>query len=141
MSRQVPSISKGVDWLMIWLYAAIVIVGLVCIFSVEYRSGDDVLQSFFGFKKNYSKQFYFFLACIVLAIFILLTDSKFFTAMANLSYLTGILLIIATFIIGKEIKGSKSWIPLGFMNLQPVELCKIFTALALAKYLSRRNRF
>ena len=137
MSRQVPSISKGVDWLMIWLYAAIVIVGLVCIFSVEYRSGDDVLQSFFGFKKNYSKQFYFFLACIVLAIFILLTDSKFFTAMANLSYLTGILLIIATFIIGKEIKGSKSWIPLGFMNLQPVELCKIFTALALAKYLSR----
>ena len=137
MSRQVPSISKGVDWLMIWLYAAIVIVGLVCIFSVEYRIGDDLLQSFFGFKKNYSKQFYFFLACIVLAIFILLTDSKFFTAMANLSYLTGILLIIATFIIGKEIKGSKSWIPLGFMNLQPVELCKIFTALALAKYLSR----
>ncbi|MCC7379497.1 MAG: rod shape-determining protein RodA, partial [Chitinophagaceae bacterium] len=35
-----------------------------------------------------------------------------------------------------EIKGSKSWIPLGFMNLQPVELCKIFTALALSKYLS-----
>ncbi|MEO7766566.1 MAG: rod shape-determining protein RodA, partial [Ferruginibacter sp.] len=30
----------------------------------------------------------------------------------------------------------KSWIPLGFMNLQPVELCKIFTSLALAKYLS-----
>lgn len=109
----------------------------MCIFSVEYRSGDDVIQSFFGFKKNYSKQFYFFLACIILAIFILLTDSKFFTAMANLSYLVGIVLIIATFVIGKEIKGSKSWIPLGFMNLQPVELCKIFTALALAKYLSR----
>lgn len=137
MNRQVPSISKGVDWLMIWLYAIIVMVGLICIFSVEYRSGDDVVQSFFGFKKNYSKQFYFFLACIVLAIFILLTDSKFFTAMANLSYLVGIVLIIATFVIGKEIKGSKSWIPLGFMNLQPVELCKIFTSLALAKYLSR----
>src|SRR5207253_6951446 len=29
------------------------------------------------------------------------------------------------------------WIPLGFFNLQPVETCKIFTALALAKYLSR----
>lgn len=137
MNRQVPSISKGVDWLMIWLYAIIVTVGLICIFSVEYRSGDDVVQSFFSFKKNYSKQFYFFLACIVLAIFILLTDSKFFTAMANLSYLVGIVLIIATFVIGKEIKGSKSWIPLGFMNLQPVELCKIFTSLALAKYLSR----
>ena len=34
-------------------------------------------------------------------------------------------------------RSSKSWIPLGFMNLQPVETCKIFTALALAKYMSR----
>lgn len=61
MSRQVPSISKGVDWLMIWLYAAIVIVGLVCIFSVEYRSGDDVLQSFLGSKKITANSFIFFL--------------------------------------------------------------------------------
>ncbi|MEJ7673001.1 MAG: FtsW/RodA/SpoVE family cell cycle protein [Chitinophagaceae bacterium] len=37
----------------------------------------------------------------------------------------------------ENINGSKSWIPLGFFNLQPVETCKIFTALALAKYLSR----
>ena len=94
------------------------------------------MQTLIGFKKNYSKQFFFFGACIVVAIFILLTDSKFFTATSNISYLIGIVLILATFVVGKEIKGSKSWIPLGFMNLQPVELCKIFTALALAKYLS-----
>lgn len=87
-------------------------------------------------KKNYSKQLFYFGACVILATFILLTDSKLFTATANLSYLVGIVLILATFVIGKEIKGSKSWIPLGFMNLQPVELCKIFTALALSKYLS-----
>ncbi len=136
MSRHNPTISKGADWIMIWLYATLVIVGLTCIFSVEYKTGDEVVQSFLAFKKNYSKQFYFFMACIVLATFILLTDSKFFTATANLSYLVGIVLILLTFVLGKEIKGSKSWIPLGFMNLQPVELCKIFTALALAKYLS-----
>ena len=136
MYRRSPEIGKGVDWVMIWLYFILVAVGLLCIFSVEYRNGDGVLQSFLGFKKNYSKQMFYFFACIVLAIFILLTDSKFFTATANLSYLAGILLVLATFVIGKEIKGSKSWIPLGFMNLQPVEMCKIFTSLALAKYLS-----
>ena len=73
----------------------------------------------------------------VIAIVILLTDSKFFTATANLSYVLGIFLMMATFVVGKDINGSRSWIPLGFFNLQPVETCKIFTALALAKYLSR----
>lgn len=139
MYQKNPAIGKGVDWILVWLYAILVIIGLLCIFSVEYRSSDGVIDSFLGFKKNYSKQLYFFGACSILATFILLTDSKFFTATANLSYLIGILLIIATFIVGKEIKGSKSWIPLGFMNLQPVEMCKIFTSLALAKFLSMQE--
>ncbi len=139
MYQKNATISKGIDWLMVWLYAIIVIIGIICIFSVEYRSSDNVVQSLLGFKKNYSKQLYFFAACCILAIFILLTDSKLFTATSNLTYLVGIVLILATFVIGKEIKGSKSWIPMGFMNLQPVELCKIFTALALAKYLSMQE--
>jgi rod shape determining protein RodA len=139
MYQKKPEIGKGVDWVLVWLYGIIVTIGIICIFSVEYRSGDSVIQSFLAFKKNYSKQFYFFVGCIVLATFILLTDSKFFTATANLSYLVGMLLVVATFVVGKEIKGSKSWIPLGFMNLQPVELCKIFTALALSKYMSMQE--
>jgi rod shape determining protein RodA len=139
MQHKNPSISKGIDWLMVWLYALIVIFGIICIYSVEYNSKDHFLQTLLGFKKNYSKQLFFFGACIILATFILLTDSKFFTATSNISYLVGILLVLATFVVGKEIKGSKSWIPLGFMNLQPVELCKIFTALALAKYLSMQE--
>jgi rod shape determining protein RodA len=139
MYQKNPSISKGVDWLMVWLYALIVVIGLVCIFSVEYKSGESVTQTLIGFKKNYSKQLFYFGACIIIATFILLTDSKLFTATANLSYLIGIVLILATFVVGKEIKGSRSWIPLGFMNLQPVELCKIFTSLALAKYLSMQE--
>jgi len=87
-----------------------------------------------AFKKEYSKQFYFAIASGIVATVILLTDSKFFTATANLAYAAGILLILATFVVGKEVGGSKSWIPLGFMNIQPVEVCKIFTSLALAKY-------
>ncbi|MBK8611374.1 MAG: rod shape-determining protein RodA [Chitinophagaceae bacterium] len=136
MQHRNPTISKGIDWMLVWLYALIVIFGIVCIYSVEYKSTDDLWRTLTGFKKNYSKQLFFFAACSVLAVFILLTDSKLFTATSNISYLVGIVLILATFVVGKEIKGSKSWIPLGFMNLQPVELCKIFTALALSKYLS-----
>jgi rod shape determining protein RodA len=136
VNQRNPTISKGIDWLMVWLYLLLCMVGLLCIFSVEYRGGGNVLQSFLDFKKEYSKQFYFLGISAVVAVFILLTDSKFFTATANLSYLSGICLIMATFVVGKEVGGSKSWIPLGFMNIQPVELCKIFTSLAVAKYIS-----
>lgn len=136
MYQKNASISKGIDWVMVLLYTSLIAIGLLCIFSVEYKSGDNVIQTFLGFKKEYSKQFFYFLACIVIATFILLTDSKFFTATANLGYAGGVLLILATFVVGKEVGGSKSWIPLGFMNVQPVEVCKIFTSLALAKYLS-----
>jgi rod shape determining protein RodA len=130
-------ISKGVDWVTIWFYIILVCIGVLCIFSVEYHGSENILQNITGLKKNYSRQLLFMAISAVVAVFILLTDSKFFTATANLSYVLGIFLMMATFVVGKDINGSKSWIPLGFFNLQPVETCKIFTALALAKYLSR----
>ncbi len=130
-------ISKGVDWVTIWLYIIFVTIGILCIFSVEYHANENILQNITGLKKNYSRQILFLAISAVIAILILLTDSKFFTATANISYVIGILLMMATFVLGKNINGSRSWIPLGFFNLQPVETCKIFAALALSKYLSR----
>lgn len=135
--RDQIDISKGIDWVMVWLYIVLVIVGILCIYSVEYREGDSFIQNLVGFKKNYSRQILFAGIAGIVAIFILLTDSKFFTATANISYVLGILLILATFAVGRDINGSKSWIPLGLFNLQPVETCKVFTALAISKYLSR----
>lgn len=136
MSQHKPVIAKGVDWTMIWLYIAICLIGLVCIISVEYKGTENFVQGLFAFKKNYSKQFFYLGFSAIIAIFILLTDSKFFTATANILYIFGIFLMMLTFVVGKNVNGSHSWIPLGFMNLQPVETCKIFTSLALAKYLS-----
>jgi rod shape determining protein RodA len=105
MQHKNPTISKGIDWPMVWLYAILVIFGIVCIYSVEYKSTDNFVQTLIGFKKNYSKQLFFFGASAILAIFILLTDSKFFTATSNISYLVGMLLILATFVVGKETTG------------------------------------
>jgi rod shape determining protein RodA len=134
------SLSKGIDWIVPFLYAILVSVGILCIFMVEYKPDTSAIATFFSGKTNYSKQLIFAGVSLVVAIFILLTDSKFFTAFANLFYLFGILLMLATFVLGKNINGSRSWIPLGGgFNLQPAELCKIFTALALSKYLARQD--
>lgn len=135
--RDQAIISKGIDWITVWMYIIFVTIGVLCIFSVEYHNNENIWNTIIGLKKNYSRQLLFIGICAFVATVILLTDSKFFTATANLGYAFGILLMMATFVLGKDINGSKSWIPLGFFNLQPVETCKIFTALALSKYLSR----
>ena len=137
MEKQ-ATIGKGVDTVTVLLYYALVLVGFIAIFSVEFRMGDSFTQSLLELKKNYSRQVLFIGVSSLVAVFVLLTDSKFFTTIANLLYMGGILLMLLTFVIGKDISGSKSWIALGGgFNLQPAELCKVFTALALAKYLSR----
>lgn len=131
-------VSKGIDWSIVSIYIALVAIGVLCIFMVEYNPNTFKAGSFFNGDTNYSKQIMFAGICAIVATFIVLSDSKLYTTFANLLYVFGIVLMLATFVLGKEINGSKSWIPLGGgFNLQPAELCKIFTSLALAKYLSQ----
>ncbi|MGB3008212.1 MAG: rod shape-determining protein RodA [Chitinophagaceae bacterium] len=137
MKQQNPAISKGIDWSLIWIYLLLVAIGLTAIFAATYQEGEPVIQSFLKFKTDYSKQLYFFGIGVVLALFILLTDSKFFSATANLGYVLGILFLLLVFPFHSNIKGTASIIKLGAFNFQPAEFCKIFVALALAKYLSR----
>jgi rod shape determining protein RodA len=130
--------SKGTDLAVIILFFAMVAIGILCIFMVEFNPGNNLSSALIAGKNSYSKQIYFAMFCGIVGVFILLMDSKVFTAFANISYVVGIVLMIATFFLGKNVNGSKSWIPIaGGFNLQPAELCKIFTALFLAKFISK----
>lgn len=137
MNQRNPAISKGIDWSLVGIYLLLVAVGLTAIFAATYKEGDPIIQSFLKFKTDYSKQFYFFVIGCGLALFILLTDSKFFSATANLGYAFGIFTLMLVFPLHSNIKGTESIIKLGAFNFQPAEFCKIFVSLALAKYLSR----
>lgn len=137
MNQRDPAISKGIDWSLVGIYLLLVTIGLTAIFAATYKEGDAIISSFIKFKTDYSKQFYFFGIGLVIGLFILLTDSKFFSATANLGYVIGILFLLLVFPFHSRIKGTDSIIKLGAFNFQPAEFCKIFVALALAKYLSR----
>lgn len=121
---------------MIIVYLLLLAIGLMAIFAVTYKEGDPVLQSFLGYKTDYSKQFYYACVALVLGLFILLTDSKFFPATANLWYIAGIFLLLLVFPFHSSVKGTESIIRIGGFQFQPAEFCKISVALALAKYLS-----
>ena len=60
MRPENASISKGVDMVLIWMYLLLVAIGITAIFAVTYREGDPIVASFFSFKTDYSRQFYFF---------------------------------------------------------------------------------
>jgi rod shape determining protein RodA len=128
-------ISKGIDWMLILVYLLLVITGIASIFATTYRS-EDILRGFVSLKTDYSRQSFYFIISAIVAVFILLTDSKFFTATANIMYAFGIILLLLVFPFHTEIKGTESIIRFQFFQVQPAELCKIFVCLALAKYLS-----
>jgi len=137
MSQKNPTISKGIDWSLVWIYLLLVGIGITAVFGATYNENDPILQSFLNFKTDYSKQLYFFIAALVLGLFILLTDSKFFSATANIWYAVGIVMLLLVFPLHSNVKGTESIIRLGGFNFQPAEFCKICVCLALAKYLSR----
>ena len=137
MNANNATISKGVDVVLIWLYLLLVIVGITAIFAVTYREGDPIVASFLSFKTDYSKQFYFFIIASFIGIFILLTDSKFFPATANVWYAVGMVMLLLVFPFHSAVKGTESIIRFGGFQFQPAELFKVCVCLALAKYLSR----
>lgn len=135
MTRREPGFSKGIDWSLVWLYLLLVAIGIMAIYAVTSED-ESLVSGFFSFKTDYSKQFYFFILAGFLGIFILLTDSKFFTATANLWYAVGIFMLLLVFPLHSRIKGTESIIKFGGFNFQPADFFKICVCLALAKYLS-----
>ena len=138
MSQRNPTISKGVDWSLVWIWFILCSIGITSIFAASWHEGDNIVQGFISLKTDYSRQLLFFIIAGIVGTFILLTDSKFFTATANLGYAFGIFLLLLVFPFHSRVKGTESIIRFGSaFQLQPADLCKLFVNLALAKYLSR----
>ena len=127
------SFVSRMDWLTLLLYLVLVMIGLLAVFSVEYRSTDT---SIFIMGKSHMKQAMWLGASLFVGLIIMFTDSKFFSSVAFLSYTLGLLLLVITIFAGRDMKGSHSWLGVGSFAFQPGEICKIFTSLALAKFLS-----
>lgn len=127
------SILKRLDWLSITIYVALVGIGWINIYSSTFTDTDP---SIFNFASLHGKQLFFFGVSIVTIIIILALEANFFERFSSLFYVISMVLLLGLFVFGKTIAGATSWYNLGFFNLQPSEIAKVATALALAKYLS-----
>lgn len=127
-------IKQGIDWTTIWIYVALLIVGLMNIYAAVYNV--DNPKSIFSLEHNAGRQILFMFVAFMLILVILFVDFKVYDTFAYIFYGIWIVVLIGTIFLGSDIKGSKSWIKFGSFSLQPAEFAKTFTVMALAKYLS-----
>ena len=112
------------------------IMGWFNIYAAVYN---DEHREILDFTQRYGKQFIWIMATIVLAVFIMIIDSRFYLFFAWFIYAITMLLLILVLIIGKDINGARSWFEFGPVSLQPSEFAKFGTALALASFLNNRR--
>ncbi|WGD33628.1 rod shape-determining protein RodA [Olleya sp. YS] len=124
------------DWLTIILFFILVGFGWLNILSATY--GGETIE-YFNLSKLYSKQLIFIGFSLVLIVFILSINGKFYERFSSIIYLASLLLLAGLFVFGKNINGATSWYPIGSFTLQPGEFAKVATALAVAKYVSDLN--
>ena len=127
------SVLKRVDWLTVLFYLLLVTIGWVNIYSSTFSESDS---SIFDFGTLHGKQLFFIGASLASIVILLALEANFYERFSSLMYLISMVLLLGLFVFGKTIAGATSWYNLGFFNLQPSELAKVATAMALAKYLS-----
>jgi len=96
----------------------------------------DTAKGFWDFDQIYARQFMFIGFSILLIIFLLAIESKFYEKFASVFYIISLISLVGLFVFGKNISGATSWYAFGSFSLQPSEFAKAATALALAKYVS-----
>lgn len=130
------SIWKNIDWVTIAIYLVLVVCGWFSVCGASYNFGD---QDLLDFSTRAGKQFVWIICSFGLGFVLLMLDDKLYDVFAYLIYFGLMLLLIVTIFIAPDTKGSRSWLILGPVSLQPAEFAKFATALALAKCMNAYN--
>lgn len=136
MSRS-TNFQKAIDWVTIAYFLVLVFLGWLSIYGASFDIENQT--GILDFSQRAGKQFVWIITAILLGGIILLIEYKLFNHLAYIIYGATILLLIITWLLAPEIKGSRSWLVIGPISFQPAELAKVATSLALAKFMSNYN--
>ena len=128
-----PSVLKSLDWWTIGIYIALLIFGWISVCGASYTYGDNDI---FSLGARSGMQIVWICTSITLGFVLLMLDNRFYDTFSYVIYGILLLLLFATIFNPHEIKGSRSWLVLGPLRLQPAEFAKFATALAISKLMS-----
>ncbi|MBD1157666.1 rod shape-determining protein RodA [Pelagibacterales bacterium SAG-MED17] len=118
---------KAVDYFLIIIVA---IIGSLSVFSIYSTESGN----FSFYTKNHLIRFMVFFSMFLILSFIRVSA---WYRQAYIFYILGILLLLFVMFFGISASGSKRWINLFIMNLQPSELMKIAVIVCFARYYHR----
>ena len=132
-----PSVLRSLDWWTIGIYVALLAFGWISVCGASYSYGDTDILSL-GTRSG--MQIVWIGTSICLGFVLLMLDDRFYDTFAYIIYAVLLLLLFVTIFNPHEIKGSRSWLVLGPLRLQPAEFAKFATALAVSKIMSTTDK-
>ena len=118
---------KAIDYFLIIIVA---IIGSLSVFSIYSTESGN----FSFYTKNHLTRFLVFFFMFLVLSFVRVS---FWYRQAYIFYILGILFLLLVIFFGISASGSKRWINLFIMNLQPSELMKIAIIVCFARYYHR----
>lgn len=128
-----PSVMRSLDWWTVGIYLALLVLGWMSVCGASYTYGETDI---FSLSTRSGMQIVWIGTSLVLGFVLLMLDDRFYDTFAYVIYAALLLLLFVTIFNPHEIKGSRSWLVLGPLRLQPAEFAKFATALAVSKLMS-----
>ncbi|MEL7020390.1 MAG: rod shape-determining protein RodA [Bacteroidota bacterium] len=131
--------ARGIDGLTFGLFASLVAIGWLSIYTVGYGDGyPDTFSEYLKTTASGKQTIWIGISMLVFGA-IYLIDWKFWRTFAYPIYIVGMAMLALVLVFGATIKGATSWFAFGGFSLQPSEFAKFATCLAMSSYLSTHN--
>ena len=134
---------SSLDLALVWSALLLVSFGLVMVYSASIAMADA--ERFTGYRSSYFlvRHGISLVVGIAIAFAFFKVPVWLWQRAAPWLFLGGTILLVAVLIpgIGREVNGSRRWIPLGITGFQPSELMKLFVVLYAADYTVRKAAF
>ncbi|MBU4477952.1 MAG: rod shape-determining protein RodA [Candidatus Omnitrophica bacterium] len=118
---------KNIDYVLGLILIVLLIFGLVALFSASYQKQLDTGKSFV-----LTQMVWIFIGLIIV-FFVTLPGYHSFLSASYILYGLDIFLLLLVLVMGKTALGAQRWISIAGIGVQPSEISKIVTILALAR--------
>ncbi|MEW6563119.1 MAG: putative lipid II flippase FtsW [Pseudomonadota bacterium] len=126
---------------LVWITIALLSIGLVMVYSASIATAEG--SKFAGFQPTYFliRHAIFLLVGIVAGMIAFQMPLQNWQKLAPYLFMAGFVLLVLVLIphVGRSVNGSRRWLSLFVINLQPSELMKLFAVLYAADYTVRKG--